>query len=214
MAENLNDPLYHAMVNDGIIRHCAPKHIILDCDDVLLDWIGGFRAFLREHFWTISVPEEGPNNWSLANWLGIPDERCLLLIETFNATKKFGQLQPMPGAVEAIAAIKAKGYAMTVLTSCSDDPAVAVRRRQNLAAVYGDTFKRVVCLGLGESKSTWLTALKTGIWIEDNYKNALAGMMAGHRTYMMRRSHNRADERQSHSAITWIDDLQSISLLT
>lgn len=181
-------------------------HVILDCDDVLLDWLGGFRAWLRGRH--ESVPSEPPSTWSLADWLGVSDSECLRLIAEFNDSWFFGRLDPVPGAVEAVTALRDSGYTLTVLTSCSDDPVVARRRRENLEGVFGTSFDRVVCLGLGESKATWLSALRHGIWVEDNYKNALHGLSAGHRTYMVRRSHNRADEQQSHPEITWIDDLR------
>lgn len=182
-------------------------HVILDCDDVLLDWLGGFRFWLADRI--ENVPADPPSTWSLATWLGVSDDRCHRLVAEFNDSWFFGRLGPMPGAVDAVTALRDRGCTLTVLTSCSHEPSVAKHRLENLDAIFDRSFDRVVCLGLGESKAKWLSALRHGIWVEDNYKNALHGLTAGHRTYMVRRSHNRADEIQSNPEITWIDDLRS-----
>lgn len=184
-------------------------HFILDCDDVLLDWIRGFRTWLFDTC-RIKPVADAPASWSLAEWLGMRDDRCRELISEFNASEKFGQLNAIPDAVSAIGALKARNHRLTVLTSCSADPAIVNRRRENLDREFDGAFDRVICLGLGELKSKWLEVLRNGIWIEDNYKNAVAGHNAGHKTIVMRRNHNREDERTSIRHITWVDDWRPI----
>jgi len=183
----------------------TPMHIMIDCDDVLLNWIDGFRNWLQR-----PTPEHGPTSWSLAEWLGVPDDICLNWINEFNASPYFGMLSAVPGAVEAVRALSASGHQLTVLTSCSSDPTIVQRRRMNLRRLFGDSIDRVICLDLGESKREWLNVLRPGVWIEDNYKNALAGLDAGNRTFVMRRTHNRGDEPVSHGDITWVDDWSPI----
>lgn len=184
-------------------------HFILDCDDVLLDWIRGFKSWLFDAK-GIKPTTSAPTSWSLAEWLGMIDSRCYELIAEFNASEKFAQLNAIPDAVGAVVALKAHGHKLTVLTSCSADPVTISRRRENLNREFDGAFDRVICLGLGEPKSNWLEVLRGGIWIEDNYKNAMAGYKAGHKTIMMRRSHNREDEGSSIPHITWVDDWRPI----
>jgi FMN phosphatase YigB (HAD superfamily) len=184
-------------------------HFILDCDDVLLDWIRGFRSWLFDTY-RITPTAPAPSSWSLAEWTGVTESRCRELIAEFNASERFGLLNAIPEAVSAVARLKARGHKLTVLTSCSADPAIVGRRRENLNREFYGAFERVICLGLGEPKSMWLAVLRRGIWIEDNYKNALAGHNAGHETIMMRRSHNREDEFASIPHIRWVDDWRSI----
>lgn len=181
-------------------------HIIVDCDDVLLSWIDGFRQWLPH----TTTPDHGPDSWSLAKWLGVSDATCLEWIAEFNASPSFGQLHPIPGAVEAVTALHAAGHQITVLTSCSSEPNIVDLRSSNLQYLFGDSIDRVICLDLGESKRKWLNVLRTGVWIEDNYKNAMLGLDAGNKTFMMRRSHNRDDEPKSHRDIVWVDDWSPI----
>lgn len=184
-------------------------HFIIDCDDVLLNWLRGFRSWLLKYR-GIRPDEDGPDSWSLAAWLGVTDKRAAELIAQFNDSPAFGDLAAFPDAIEAVRTLKASGHRLTVLTSCSDDPMVIARRTANLRDQFGDVFNRVVCLGLGQSKRDWLDVLRTGVWIEDNYKNAMMGHEAGNKTFVMRRRHNREDERNSHRDLVWVDDWRPI----
>lgn len=184
-------------------------HFIIDCDDVLLNWIGTFRSWVFQNH-GVRPFEAYPSNWDMSGWLGVTPERCRKMIEQFNASPMFGELWPIDGAVEAVAALHARGHRLTVLTSCSSEPMIVNRRRENLRRVFGDALDRIVCLDLGESKRNWLDVLRPGIWIEDNYKNAMHGFEAGHKTFMMRRRHNRDDETTTHRDIAWVDDWSPI----
>lgn len=190
-------------------RETRPMHFILDCDDVLLNWITGFRKWLYATH-DIHPDVSGPATWSLASWLGQTDERSFELVEQFNSSQAFGELLPYEDAIEAIAKLRDAGHSFTVLTSCSADPEIIRRRRANLDREFPGAFDRIICLGLGESKSTWLQVLRPGIWIEDNYKNALAGLQAGNKTFMLRRRHNRGDESTSDRRVVWLDDWRPI----
>ena len=189
----------------NIERENRNMHFMLDCDDVLLDWLTGFRKWLYASY-EIHPDVRGPSTWSLASWLGQTDERSFELIEQFNNSQAFGELLPCPDAVEGVATLRAAGHRLTVLTSCSADHHVTKLRKENLRREFDGAFDRVICLPLGESKATWLDVLRPGIWVEDNYKNALIGANAGNKTFMMRRRHNRADEATSDQRIAWLDD--------
>lgn len=183
-------------------------HFILDCDDVLLNWLAGFRAHLgRRHG---IVPVAGPSSWDMAPWLGTSTERTLELIEEFNSSEEFGQLGPVDGAFAAVRHLHDRGNRLTVITSCADDPAIIARRHENLRRVFGSSIDRVICVALGQSKRSWLDVLRPGIWIEDNYDNAIQGYEAGNKTFVMRRTHNRAQEMSSNPHLIWADDWQSI----
>lgn len=184
-------------------------HFILDCDGVLLDWTRGFRHWVFANH-GIKPSASGPKSWSLFQWLGLPEDRCFELIQQFNASQAFGELYPIAGAKEAITKLKAAGHKLTVLTSCSDDPVALKRRRQNLDNEFDGAFNRIICLALREPKAPWLEVLRGGIWIEDNYKNAMMGVNAGHKTLMLRHRHNEEDERSTDPRIQWIDDWRPV----
>ncbi|RWF33746.1 hypothetical protein [Mesorhizobium sp.] len=191
-------------------RENRNMHFILDCDGVLLDWTRGFRHWVHANH-GIKPSASGPRSWSLFNWLGLPEERCFELITEFNASQAFGELYAQGDAPEAMAKLKAAGHKLTVLTSCSDDPVALQRRKQNLDREFAGIFDRVICLALRESKAKWLEVLERGIWIEDNYKNAMIGSDAGHTTFMLRHLHNAEDEKSaSNRSITWVDNFAPI----
>lgn len=181
-------------------------NIIFDCDDVLLDWMSGFRAWLLRR----SIRTFGePTTWNLDEWLGFPS---LPLIRAFNTSPSFGQLNPVAGAQRAVASLYSAGHKLHVITSClSDDPATKARRENNLDRVFGDVFSSINCIPLGESKVAELEEIGSGIWIEDNPNHALDGFLMGFETYCLRKSHN-ADWQNfgNQSSFTWIDDFEPI----
>lgn len=188
-------------------------HIILDCDDVLLDWLGAFRRFVSA---VENRPIEGlPDSWDMSGWLGLTPAASREMVVGFNHSSQFQYLEACPHAVENVTALKEMGHRLTVLTSCSDNPLIVARRKINLDLIFGDIFEQVICLPLGESKKKWLGILERGVWIEDNYNHAVSGHDCGHKSFMVRRSHNRSHETPGDPLVTWIDDLRPIvSLLS
>lgn len=180
-------------------------NVLIDCDDVLLDWQRGFRSWLRD-IHGIRPHPSGPTSWQMTGWLGLPEADCLYLVKQFNASTDFGCLPPIPDAVNAIANLRKDGRLLYVITSCGTDPTTISMREQNLLSAFGDVFAEVIGVPLGVSKQTHLATFEPSIWVEDNYHNALSGLHHGHRTFMLRRNHNRYDEANSHDMITWVDD--------
>ena len=76
-------------------------------------------------------------------------------------------------------------------------------------------FASIVCVPLGFPKSEALSKIAEStsqpiIWIEDNYKNALAGHALGFDCWMMRRPHNLSHEAFSPLDVKWVDDFDPI----
>lgn len=181
------------------------KSILFDCDDVLLDWIGAFRTYAAIRL-ERNINGE-PDSWNMGGWLGTSDVVARELISEFNASKAFGDLTAVDGAIDQINKFSAYPYNMHVITSCSSDPATVKLRRENLTAVFGDVFESIHCLDLGESKLKVLQAWAPGaIWVEDNYKNALLGINAGHEVFIRTRPHN-VEFRELHdSKVSWFSN--------
>ena len=119
-------------------------NIILDCDDVLLDWIGRFRLFCQERLGRSFDPTNN-TTWKMTEWLGVANEEALALIVEFNASHHFAFLEPVDGAREAIKQL-ARTRDLYVLTACSTDPEVVERRKQNLRVAFDDVFSAIWCL--------------------------------------------------------------------
>jgi hypothetical protein len=185
--------------------------ILLDCDDVLLDWIEGFRAYASVRLQRFV--EGQPDSWQMGSWLGTTDAVAFELIEEFNASPGFGQLGPVEGAVDVVTKWHQllgplSDVRLHVVTSCSSDPKTVSVRRANLERVFGkDVFDSVHCLDLGQSKVKVLQSWSPGtIWIEDNYKNALMGADVGHLTFIRKRPHNKEYQELHDARLTWFEN--------
>lgn len=170
--------------------------IILDCDGVMLDWIGGFRVYAERRL-RRKLDPSGPSSFDLYQWLGLDNfAQALEMIEDFHegGGGEFGRLAPLPGAVEALQAFHEDGREIHVITACSLNPAVIGMRKANLEAVFGPIFKEIHCVGVRDSKRPLLDAYAPAVWIEDKFENAIDGLEAGHKTYLIRSSHNTVHE--------------------
>lgn len=185
------------------------KHLLLDCDDVLLDWIGGFRRY-SEAVLHRPLDEEGPHDWLMGRWLGVSEEEARAMVADFNNGPLFGALSPVPGAVESVFLARRAGYTVSVITSCSTSDAVQKARHDNLRDHFDGTIQDIHCLDFGVSKLPLLRSYPKGVWVEDNYKHALSGVQAGHTTFLRRRPHNATLESTSHHAIQWVDEWPEI----
>lgn len=172
------------------------RQVLLDCDDVLLDWIAGFTPFARDRL-GLDIDPRGPGQFDLTPWLNVKDqEEMRAILRRFNegADSGFDALPPIPGAVEGVRELKSMGLTLRVITSCSADPAVRQRRIRNLDDVFGaDAFDDIICLDMGVSKAEALRAQALSAWIEDLPKNALEGHRIGHRACVLAAHHNGAD---------------------
>jgi hypothetical protein len=183
-------------------------NIILDCDDVLLDWVKRFRYFCMSER-GLNPAEAGPGSWRMTEWLGVSDDEALVLIKDFNASHHFAFLEPVVGARHAVAQL-ARNHSLHVLTACSTDPETVERRELNLLREFGAVFDSIHCIDLGHSKVSALNGFPPGIWIEDNYKHAVSGVEAGHRTFLRRRPHNLSLEAESIPEITWFTEWSEV----
>jgi phosphoglycolate phosphatase-like HAD superfamily hydrolase len=189
-------------------------HVILDCDDVLLDWQVSFVSFMADQ--GVMLNPLGPDSWDLSEWMGMPSGACRRWIEIFNASHHFTSLKATDGAKAVVTALKTAGHESTVLTSCGTDRDVMRGRHENLRSQFGsrwvDPFKEVIFLPLGASKLTFLRKLTARhndvVFVEDNYTHALAGVEAGATSYCLRRSHNRSQEQWwLNDGVIWVDSI-------
>ena len=166
-------------------------HVIIDCDDVALHYIGGFRD--RASAVLGREVEDWPRTWNMDDWLGTDTGRAMEIVAEFNEDHEgFGALGPVDGAVEAVAALREAGATLHVVTSACRGKAAIARRIANLEAVFGaDAFDEVVILPLGSDKRDALSRFPAGSWwIEDNPRNAAVGAEVGLRALLMPACHN------------------------
>ncbi len=128
--------------------------ILLDCDDVLLDFLPGFLGHARAR--GLDPDPAGPGQFNMAPWLGLSSADMIALIREFNEGEGtgFDTLDPIPGAVEGVRALRDAGYRLRVVSSFSDCPGAHSRRALNLERAFGaDAFEGLDATPLGASKS-------------------------------------------------------------
>ena len=190
-----------------------PKTILLDCDDVLLNWLDGFRKYCASKLGK-EICDRGPKDWVMDEWLGTEPHETIQLIQEFNSSEEFGNLDPVKGAPPILKATALHTQVrMHVITSCSSDWDTVEMRKANLKQHYGDIFDSVHCLDLGQPKDKILHSFSPCVWFEDNIKHALAGVRFGHKVFMRQTSHNLRHKEEAEAAgITWFDDWRKIHL--
>lgn len=167
------------------------RTLLVDVDDVLLNWVGAFKKFLKKK--GVSTNGDLPSQWDLRPWVNHPD--VLDLIDEFNHSEHFEYLEPDHEAVVALARLYSHGFQIYAITSCTDEAPAIERRKSNLNSHFGPLFEDVICLPLGGCKLKTLKNFPRGsFWVEDKLENAVAGLKAGHRAILLDKSHNQGGD--------------------
>lgn len=183
--------------------------VILDVDDVLLDWSASFLRYANWKYRAKPVKEQ-PDSWHLSEYFGVASEVIHEWVKDFNSSPHFCDLAALPGAKHAVSHFAKNGHPIFAVSSCWGNMQTPILRQTNLFSHFGNVFSEIMCLPLGADKTPYLAGIADGIWVEDNYTNAVAGHAAGHKTFMMRRPHNRSLESSSIPEIEWIDSWKPV----
>lgn len=176
--------------------------ILLDCDDVKLDFLGtpsaegpptGFAHYLHT---VHGIETRGkPASWGLSCWTGADGDITRKMVQDFIENHEgFGRLHPMEGAVAAIASLHAMGYRIASITACSSSSQARARRLDNLQQIFGNQIDILHMVPLGGSKLDILSSYPRSIWVDDNPGNAAAGAALGHRSLLFPADHNRVEQ--------------------
>lgn len=166
-------------------------NLLLDVDGVLLDWLGGFEQYLlstaphlHKDFSGLTGAED------LEQLLGMSSAQMHEWIARFHMHADFSRLQPLPGATQAIR-ILAPWCTMSCITASGSHVTSQTSRIHNLKQVFGDVFEHIICVDRSEDKPEHLQMFDPGYWVEDQLKNALMGVRAGHESFLMDAIYNR-----------------------
>ncbi len=148
------------------------KNIILDCDDVLLQWSAGFKPWMEKRGYTQRIHEE--SHFPVNSQYAISYEEACKLVDEFNTSFYFGMLDPTPGARKAVDWMIADGYRLYVVTSCGTDPSTRRNRHTNLDFVFGPSaFESITFLDHGTSKMTKCAEFPGSFLVDDRYETCL-----------------------------------------
>lgn len=148
------------------------KKIMCDVDGVLLDFIGGFRNYLKEHYPPLILDER---YWAF----GLEPEIAWQLVEEYWASDDFYKigLKFFPGALDGINDL-ANDFAIHIVTSLA--PQFEEGRRINLKEV---NFRDIQVIGRGKLEYI-LNKLQPDIAIEDKPKTIEAMVEIGVDVYL------------------------------
>ena len=186
------------------------KTILLDVDDVLLNWLGAFERYMVHQGFD---KPSGYHTWELDEAFGLPRNLMKEYVTVFNDGHwEFGTLDPIPGSQKGVSAFKNAGYDLVAITSCSTNPQTIALRKANLYWCFGDVFKAVHCVNLGEPKDTHLADYESTWWIEDKMANAVAGLKYGHKSILLSRQHNLNNHHENVIRVESWEEIVSLIL--
>lgn len=169
-------------------------NLLLDVDGVLLDWLAGFEQYLLRHAPELHTDFSGLQNVkNLEQLLGMTDDQMHEWIARFHLDPSFEHLQTLPGAQAAIH-ILSPWCKITCITASGSNPVSVRMRKRNLHTHFGDVFDQVICVDRSTDKPKHLTQFDPGYWVEDQLKNAIMGVQAGHHSYLIDAVYNRAHD--------------------
>jgi len=169
--------------------------LLTDIDGVVLNYDHGFSKFLTKY---------GYDSYS-DFWRHEDFDAQQELIQRFNHTREFANLEIFPDAREYLSKMSERGYTIVAITACGDHPSIIQSRKQNLADL---PIRELVCLPLSSSKKHVLEKYEPTIWIEDSYNHAFDGANAGHQVYLKRTEWTPKDI--DHPNISIVDSLADI----
>jgi len=183
-------------------------NLLLDVDGVLLDWLAGFEQFLLDHAPHLHKDFSGMEQaQDLEQLLGLTTQQMDEWVSRFHLHEQFAHLQPLPGATQAIR-ILAPWCRISCITASGSSPVCQTARRKNLHHVFGDVFDEIICVDRSVDKPPHLEKFQPGYWVEDQLRNALMGMHAGHESFLQDAVYNR---QVHHAQVRRVDNLLEVA---
>lgn len=184
------------------------KNIIVDVDEVLLDWLGGFSNYLKKNHGIIT--DGKPDDFCLNSWVGLPDSETKRLVDRFNSNDQgFAVLKPLGNSEKYLPMLYNDGFKITALSACSNSRDTFNRRQYNLLSIYGSIFEKIILVNRREEKYDYLKSTTKSYVIEDNYDTALIAYENGHMVFLMDQPYNRLFFNRSEEMVR-VNDWKTI----
>lgn len=182
--------------------------LLLDIDGVCLNWEKGLMNFVQSHRPHLHHPSRIDDTaFYLSEKMGVTAEVANILVWDFHCDASFAQLEPLPGADQAIAVLR-DTYRLVAITACGSDEQIAQGRQKNLDTVFDHAFERLICVDTSSQKRQYLLEYPPSYWVEDRMDNAIMGLECGHRSWLINAPHNLEDI--DHPGITRINCLSDL----
>lgn len=178
------------------------KAVIFDCDEILLDHLGGFAKYVKKYYDIETVGS--PVQYHLQDWLQCDGEQVMELLKNFNFySHEFGLLEPMDEyVVEKMKHLRNlhPDVAFIVVTKSGTFGHGEVLRKVNLINVFGDIFDDIIILENYQTKRGTYMILQNRYdvvtVVDDHLVNIDVAQQVGLDTVVLECSHN-ASEKQN-----------------
>lgn len=191
-----------------MVNSMHKPNLLLDVDGVLLDWLSGFELYLLQHAPELHKDFSGLEDAdNLEQLLGMHEDQMHAWIERFHLDPAFELLKPLPGAREAMR-ILAPWCNISCITASGSNHVSKQLRLNNLHTHFGDVFDQVICVNRSSDKPEHLSRFDPGYWVEDQLKNAIMGVRAGHESFLMDALYNR---RHNHAQVARVHNLLEVA---
>lgn len=186
--------------------------ILTDCDDVLLDWSGGFEKWMARKGYP-KMPKHDVTAYGLHIHYGLPRHEIVDLINEFNESAAIGFLEPCEHAVEYVQELHNYGFNFPVITSLGTYEYSHELRHFNLDFAFNYIIDEVEFLEMGAPKNEALKKWvgKADYWVEDKLENAIAGADLGFKTYLIAKDHNQTDDPRITRVKNWKEIYEDMS---
>ncbi len=159
-------------------------NVILDIDDVVLNWLDGFKNWLADDQGIImAIPPTGLRYSAIEQcFQDVSRSEVFRLISEFSRSPSFAHLQPYPGTRSFITAISDAGLNINALSACGDGITADLRRAGLVEYLGWREDWPFRALPLGSSKFDALKngfASGTGIMIDDHHGHVMSARRAG-----------------------------------
>lgn len=150
------------------------KLFIFDVDGVLLSlWPSMRSVFANYH--KMSLSDE---DWDDIITDFLHDPRPYLEFgEYFHNSDTFRHLLPIQGMQRLVFELRDRGFDLAIVSSSNPNPEFVERRRKNLEEHYDDSFTKVVCVGMKQTKQEALRQAAEGydqvFFCDDNPKHLI-----------------------------------------
>lgn len=176
------------------------KAVILDCDEILLNHLGGFKKYVQKYYDIETVGE--PQQYNLQDWLCCDAEQVMDLLKNFNFySYEFGLLEPMDEyVVDKMKELRSRypDVAFIVVTKSGTFGHGEVLRKVNLINVFGDIFDDIIILENYQTKRGTYMILQNRYdvltVVDDHLVNIDVAKEVGLDTVVLECSHNVAQK--------------------
>lgn len=189
------------------------KGIIIDYDDVLVDYCKGIVSYAISHY-GLKVQHE-PNSYNLHKTFGVQENLIENILHNFNNNSyQFGLLETIDEYAKGSIWMLKNHHPevdLFIVTKCGNSSITVALRKVNAINLFGDVFEDILFLNPNESKAAAFKKLQKThdivCVIDDHLDNINTAIECGIDAIVYERNHNvqyKYDHRYTY-AQSWID---------